>query len=149
MSQRDVPGATRGVVPLLSDHGVKAFSIGVNTASLPPALPRAFLWVDNATDTELMTTVHPRGYGGIGVKDCIQVAGLDHILCPDYKGDNSGPWARKDIESHWAQLAKEFPGAKIIPSSFDTFFEQLAYHKYEPSPTLDPKLNPSPPLRDA
>jgi len=126
MTQRDVPGATRGVVPLLAGNGVEGFSIGVNTASLPPALPRAFLWVDNATKTDLMTTVHPHGYGGIGKIDCIDLDGLDHILCPDYKGDNSGPWGRADIEQHWAQLRKEFPdAARIIPSSYDAFFIEL------------------------
>lgn len=51
--------------------------------------------------------------------------GLDHALCPDYNGDNAGPWSRSDIENHWQQLMKEFPGAKIMASSYDTFLGEL------------------------
>ena len=141
MTQRDVPAATRAIVPLLvqngareprleawrssspavvypwwlSRQGIVGFSSGVNTASLPPHVPRVFLWRDNATSSEVITTVHPFGYGGITVEDCIVLpcmcpwcwawgwsrmplaspaycfrgADLDEALCPDYKGDNA------------------------------------------------------------
>jgi hypothetical protein len=95
MTQRDVPAATRGMLSLLKANGepypllacdlnplltantlppplgVIGFSSGVNTASLPPHVPRAFLWRDEATNSDIMTTVHPFGYGGIGVADCV------------------------------------------------------------------------------
>lgn len=37
MSQRDVPGTTRAVIPLLVSHGVRGLTIGCNGGSAPPA----------------------------------------------------------------------------------------------------------------
>lgn len=44
MSQRDVPGMTRGMIPILAQNGVKAVSVGVNGASAPPGVPSIFIW---------------------------------------------------------------------------------------------------------
>ena len=155
MTQRDVPGATRGIVPILSQHGVTAFSIGVNTASLPPALPRVFVWTDDASGSELITMLHPHGYGGVGKVDCIEAEGFDHVLCPDYKGDNEGPWSRAEIETHWSSIAAEFPGAKIIPSSYDNYVKELSKIKSS-LPTFEGEMAdtwiygvPSDPLKNA
>eukprot|EP00043_Microstomoeca_roanoka_P020970 m.254644 g.254644 ORF g.254644 m.254644 type:complete len:721 (-) comp18355_c0_seq1:279-2441(-) len=125
LTQRDVPGATRGMIPLLVQAGIKGYSEGVNTASLPPAVPRVFVWRDEPSGTEILASVHPFGYGGISVSDCIIVDGFDHVLCPDYNGDNAGPWDMLQIVEHWQQLQTEFPDADIIPSSFDTYFGLL------------------------
>jgi hypothetical protein len=75
MTQRDVPGATRGIVPLLEANGVRAYAGGVNTASLPPDVPRAFVWRDMPSGKEILAMVHPHGYGGIDVSDCVVVDG--------------------------------------------------------------------------
>lgn len=40
LSQRDVPGITRAVIPLLANAGVTAISIGANDGSTPPDLPK-------------------------------------------------------------------------------------------------------------
>lgn len=44
LSQRDVPGMTRSVIPTLAANGVRAITVGVNGASTPPSVPRAFMW---------------------------------------------------------------------------------------------------------
>eukprot|EP00045_Choanoeca_perplexa_P014370 m.168729 g.168729 ORF g.168729 m.168729 type:complete len:726 (-) comp16655_c1_seq1:414-2591(-) len=125
MTQRDVPAATRGMLALLKANGVIGFSSGVNTASLPPDVPRAFVWRDEATNSDILTTVHPFGYGGIGVQDCIVLDYLDHALCPDYNGDNAGPYDTTKIAQDWATLMQEFPNAQVRPSTFDAFFSEL------------------------
>jgi hypothetical protein len=38
LSQRDVPGTTRSVIPRLRANGVQAISFGVNGFSSPPAV---------------------------------------------------------------------------------------------------------------
>lgn len=48
MSQRDVPGMTRSVIPLLLQQGVLAISEGVNSYSAPPVVPTIFNWSDAA-----------------------------------------------------------------------------------------------------
>lgn len=55
MSQRDVPGMTRGVLPVLRQAGVRAISVGSNGGSTPPDVPRVFMWRDNVTDTDMLT----------------------------------------------------------------------------------------------
>jgi hypothetical protein len=125
MSQRDVPGATRSMIPLLVAKGVIGYTGGVNGASLPPALPKAFVWRDPVSDTSILATLHPFGYGGITYSDCVVLDGLSHALCMDYNGDNAGPWNRTQIEQHWSQLRSEFPGANIIPSTYDRFFREM------------------------
>jgi hypothetical protein len=47
-------GMTRGVVPLLVSHNVQAISVGVNAYSCPPAVPRAFVWKDNQTGSDII-----------------------------------------------------------------------------------------------
>ena len=53
LSQRDVPGMTRSVVPLLVKRGVRGITVGVNDGSAPPAVPKIFLWRDKATSTDV------------------------------------------------------------------------------------------------
>ena len=47
-------GLTRGLVPLLANAGVTAISIGANDGSTPPDVPKAFEWVDEASNTSLI-----------------------------------------------------------------------------------------------
>lgn len=39
LSQRDVPGMTRSVIPILKAYGVDAISVGANDGSTPPNVP--------------------------------------------------------------------------------------------------------------
>jgi hypothetical protein len=61
MSQRDVPGLTRGAVLHLADLGIGMISIGVNAATSPPSLPRGrpFLWRDVDSGKEVLMVLHP------------------------------------------------------------------------------------------
>ncbi len=42
MSQRDVPGMTRAVIPLLTALGVKAVSVGANSFSASAEVPAIY-----------------------------------------------------------------------------------------------------------
>jgi hypothetical protein len=104
LSQRDVPGLTRGVVPLLAKHGVTALSIGVNGGCAPPAVPRIFRWKDNASATSVYGLVHAGGYGGIGLSDCATAPGFDGALAFAWRLDNSGPQSLAEVQAIYAQL---------------------------------------------
>eukprot|EP00049_Salpingoeca_infusionum_P003197 m.64385 g.64385 ORF g.64385 m.64385 type:complete len:732 (+) comp12011_c0_seq2:41-2236(+) len=129
MTQRDVPGATRSIIPHLVKNGIKAYSGGVNRASLPPDFPRVFRWQESATNQTIFGMLHPFGYGGILTKDCVVIDGFDHILCPDYAGDNQGPKSITEILGDWDTIMNEFPGATVIPSTFDTYVAELESFK--------------------
>ena len=44
---------TRGVVPILAKLPGAAVSVGVNPFSSPPDVPKAFVWRDEASDSEV------------------------------------------------------------------------------------------------
>jgi len=57
MSQRDVPGMTRSVVPLLRKLNVSGITVGVNGGVCPPQVPMLFRWRDK--DDEVVASWHP------------------------------------------------------------------------------------------
>ena len=90
LSQRDVPGMSKSVLPLLLNSNVSAVAVGVNTASTPPNVPRAFRW-QNGPST-VLAFWHPKGYGGEDIVDAIRVPGFSQVLLPAWRGDNAGPY---------------------------------------------------------
>ena len=79
LSQRDVPGLTRGVIKPLQENGVIGISIGANDFSPPPVVPSTvdcyskglktvrspFVWADTQNNRSIIVDIHPGGYGGI------------------------------------------------------------------------------------
>src|SRR6185312_5086087 len=66
----DVPGHTRGIVPLLAQAGIAFLHIGVNAASTPPDVPPVFVWRD-PSGADVMVMYHKGSYG-----DTMVVPGL-------------------------------------------------------------------------
>eukprot|EP01050_Picozoa_sp_SAG11_P004239 SAG11_NODE_265_length_11509_cov_26.341455_4_plen_146_part_00 len=77
LSQRDVPGLTRGVIPLLHGRGVRALSVGANTFSASAAVPRIYRWADPVSGLSLIALQHPGGYGD---GSTVSVKGSAHAL---------------------------------------------------------------------
>lgn len=127
LSQRDVPGTTRSALPLLAAAGVRALSVGVNGASTPPDVPRAFVWSDAAASRVALPALwHPYGYGDKGFEDAVVLPGSGHALIMDWRGDNAGPPASvAEVVSDWAAIGKAFPGAAVVASTFDDFLPFL------------------------
>ena len=106
-SQRDVPGTTRSALPLLYSAGVRAISVGVNGASTPPDVPRAFMWSDSASRVALPSLWHPYGYGDKGFEDAVVLPGSSHALIMNWRGDNAGPpGSVQEVVNDWAQISK-------------------------------------------
>jgi hypothetical protein len=140
-------------------NNVTVFSNGVNGASTPPFVPRAFMWKDTTSGQSLPTLIHPYGYGDIQLEDAVIVPGLSHALVFAWRGDNQGkfnilvcrfntfcylltlsispfisyssftligpPNNVAEIASDYATVQKNFPGAKVIFSTFDDFTQYL------------------------
>lgn len=90
LSQRDVPGVPRSVIPLLKKFGVELITVGVNGASMYPRVPRVFRWQDPVSGDEALTMWHPRGYGGYSVGEAAVIPGFGEALVTDWIGDNAG-----------------------------------------------------------
>lgn len=126
MSQRDVPGTTRSLIPLLLSEGVVALSVGVNGASAAPDVPCGpFRWQDPNSGSDILAWWHPGGYGGIDPKSIVTAPGLQSALAMSWNGDNAGPFNATEIEGQWKTLAAQFPNARIIASTFDAFTAEL------------------------
>eukprot|EP01087_Luapelamoeba_hula_P000994 TRINITY_DN10754_c0_g1_i1.p1 TRINITY_DN10754_c0_g1~~TRINITY_DN10754_c0_g1_i1.p1 ORF type:complete len:714 (-),score=88.74 TRINITY_DN10754_c0_g1_i1:50-2191(-) len=130
MSQRDVPGMTRAVIPLLHKEGIAAITVGVNGASSPPAVDKLFTWQDPASQTEVYAMWHPGGYGGIDISDCVLLG--DQALAMAFNTDNAGPHTVPEAMKLFAQLKREFPNAVVNGSTWDAFVEKVV----EMRPTL-------------
>ena len=134
MSQRDVPGTTRGIIPLLNKMGVRAITVGVNRASMPPAVPQAFCWVDPASGSDLVAMWHPGGYGGPHpdtLANMVVVPGMSHALAFAIRGDNSGPPSFLEVLENYASIHKLFPNAEVVASTYDAFVVELEKFKLE------------------
>jgi len=141
LSQRDVPGLTRAALPLLAAAGVAALSVGVNTASCPPSVPRAFVWRDAATGVALPALWHPRGYGGLHAEDAVVLPGLPDALVFAWRGDNRGPPdSVEEVLGDFKAARALFPGADAAASTFDNFTALLTPTVLNALPTIDREI---------
>ena len=115
----DVPGHTRGIVPLLAEAGVEFLHIGVNAASTPPDVPPVFVWRDPASGAEIVV-MYQGNYG-----DVMVVPGLADALAFAHTDDNVGPQSADQLEDVYRTLAARFPDARIQASTMDAFAERL------------------------
>ena len=132
MSQRDVPGMTSNIIPVMVKAGVKAVTVGVNSASMPPAVPSVFQWEHNATNTRVLAMWHPGGYGGtkgISLDSMVIVPGMSQALAFAIRNDNSGPPSILEVFKNYASLKELFPKATIIASGYDPFVLELMQHQ--------------------
>lgn len=128
MSQRDVPGTTKAIIPTLVANGVRAVTVGVNGGSMPPAVPSAFVWHHSLTNQSVLGMWHPGGYGNVLDQEnsIVVVPGFSHALVYGFRGDNSGPPNVTEVLKDYKTMRELFPNAKqIIPSDFDSFVQEL------------------------
>lgn len=114
----DVPGHTRGIVPLLAQAGVKFLHIGVNPASTVPGVPPLFRWQD-PSGAEIVV-MYESGYG-----TAFTIAGLEDSLAFGHTGDNLGPQSPVQVLDVYHEVRKQFPGAQVFASTLDAFAAKL------------------------
>ena len=114
----DVPGHTRGIIPLLAEAGVTFLHIGVNPGSTVPNVPRLFRWQDE-NGAEVMV-MYESGYGSAFVID-----GLDDSLAFGHTSDNLGPQTQSQVLDVYREKRAQFPGASVFASTLDQFAEKL------------------------
>eukprot|EP00040_Diaphanoeca_grandis_P011615 m.59614 g.59614 ORF g.59614 m.59614 type:complete len:816 (-) comp22730_c0_seq1:20-2467(-) len=135
MSQRDVPGLTRAVLPLLNKHGIKAISVGENFAPRAIAVlkedefkkwpTKIFNWIDPQTGASAVTMLHPHGYGDIHNCDCLYVEASKTALCFGWNQDNMGPHDYYTAKTLLQKVQIEFPNAVVKTSNgFDDFVRE-------------------------
>ena len=114
----DVPGHTRGIIPLLAESGVKFLHIGVNPGSTIPEVPKLFRWQDES-GAEIIV-MYESGYGSAFVID-----GLEDSLAFGHTGDNLGPQSPDEVLDVYREKRALFPDANIFASTLNQFAEKL------------------------
>lgn len=114
----DVPGHTRGIVPLLSGAGVRLLQIGVNLASAVPDVPPVFRW--HAADGSEIIVIYQGEYGSVFTMD-----GLAEGLAFAHSNDNIGPQNFEQVQQTFTLLRAQFPGCQVVASTLDDFTRAL------------------------
>lgn len=115
----DVPGHTRGIVPVLADKGIKMLHIGVNGCSTVPEVPVFFRWLDEASGKEVIM-FYDSQYGGGNVLPDGRTA---VEIC--FTGDNEGPHTIDAVKKIYAGLHGKYPNAEIVAGSLNDVAETL------------------------
>lgn len=114
----DVPGHTRGIVPLLAEAGVRLLHIGVNPVCRVPAVPPLFRW--RCAGAEVLV-VYDTDYG-----KAARVPGDGDVLAFGFTGDNHGPPPSERVAENYRELRARFPGLRVAATSLDAFARALA-----------------------
>ena len=110
----DVPGHTRGLVPLMAQAGIRFLHIGVNPASTPPDVPPIFRW--RAPDGAEIVVVYQNDYGSTFFPD-----GANEGIGFAHTNDNAGPQSiAQSVEAH-RLISLQNPGANIAASTLTDF----------------------------
>ncbi len=116
----DVPGHTRGLVPLLAEAKVSFLHLGVNPAWPVPDVPSVFRW-RSPDGAEVVVAYQAGGYGGeVAVPDCPEVLAFLH------SGDNLGPPSADEVVAAHAALSARYPEAQVVGSTLDGFARALS-----------------------
>lgn len=122
----DVPGHTRGIVPLLAEAGIRFLHIGRNQASRAPKIPETFRW--RHTDGSEIVVVYHHDYGYTSV-----VEGMDAAISFEHGRDNHPPQSADAVRAALAARRRKFPNARVQASRMDTYARKLwAYREHLP-----------------
>lgn len=113
----DVPGHTKGLVPILAHHGVKLLHIGVNGFSALAKVPGCFLWKCGG---EEIIVVYSGDYGGAYKSEFI-----DEVLYFDHTLDNHGAPSPEKVMGKLDKIRNEYPGYEVCAGTLDEYAEIL------------------------
>lgn len=115
----DVPGHTRGLVPILAKNGVRFLHIGVNSASMPPDVPPLFVW--RAPDGSEVVVMYQQSYG-----NQMALPGTSSVMAINFTGDNHGPHKPEQIARIYSDLRRQYPNAEVQATNFNVIAEEVA-----------------------
>ncbi len=105
----DVPGHTKGMIPLMAEAGLQFLHIGINPATPLPPVPPLFRW---HCEGQEITVMYQGDYG--------QVAEFEDFgLYFAHTGDNLGPQSKEQIISVYDSVKEKFPGCPVLPGTMD------------------------------
>ncbi|TAX56580.1 DUF5054 domain-containing protein [Rhizobium leguminosarum] len=131
----DVPGHTLGMVPLLSEAGIRFLHLGVNTASPPPDVPDIFRW--RAPGGEEVVVMYQRSYGETCFPD-----GFEDGLSFAHTNDNMGPQSVPQTAEAYRELRAREPDPVIRAATLEDY-GAILWSKRERFPVVELELGDS------
>lgn len=131
----DVPGHTRGIVPLLAEAGVRFLHLGVNTASPVPDVPEVFRW--QGPEGAEIVVMYQGSYGGTAFP-----AGLADGLSFAHTSDNIGPQSVPQTAEVLRELRHAHPDAVIRAATLDDY-AGLLWARRDDFPAFDREIGDS------
>ncbi|MGO7959274.1 DUF5054 domain-containing protein [Rhizobium leguminosarum] len=131
----DVPGHTLGMVPLLSEAGIRFLHLGVNTASPPPDVPDIFRW--RAPGGEEVVVMYQRSYGETCFPD-----GFEDGLSFAHTNDNMGPQSVPQTAEAYRELRAREPDAVIRAATLEDY-GAILWSERERFPVVELELGDS------
>lgn len=113
----DVPGHTKGLVPILAKHGIKLLHIGVNGASALVDVPFCFVWKNGGDE---IVVIYSGDYGGAFKCDLV-----DEVLYFDHTLDNHGAPSPQKVIDKINEIQAEYPDYEITAGTIDDFAEVI------------------------
>lgn len=115
----DVPGHTRGIVPILQRNDISLLHIGVNPASMPPDVPSVFVW--QTPDDSRIAVMYQKEYGGI-----MQIPYTSEAVALMFTGDNHGPQTVEQVMDAYKHIQEQFPEAEVVASDLNAVAQTVA-----------------------
>ncbi len=115
----DVPGHSRGVVPVLAKNGIKLLHIGVNPASRPPDVPPLCVW--QAPDKSEVMLMYQKEYGSQ-----MRIPGTQTVVAICFTNDNHGPHKKEAVAKIYGDLHKQYPNALVEASSLNHIAAEIS-----------------------
>lgn len=130
----DVPGHTRGVVPLLAAAGVSFLQVGVNHMSATPDVPEVCRWRDAESGSEIVLAL------GRGYANNLQLPGSPDRLEFRFVGDNMEVPSMADILAWHAEVQAAYPQAEVNWATLSDFARTLTPEQVAALPVVEGEL---------
>lgn len=108
----DVPGHTRGIIPLLKKAGIEFLHLGVNPASAVPSVPEIFRW--EAETGERITVMYNLYYGTYA-----KLGSSDTAIFFAHTNDNLGGQSPEEVKEIFRELKEKYPEAEIVAADLN------------------------------
>lgn len=124
----DVPGHTKGMIPLLRSVGIEFLHIGVNEATPLPPVPPVFKWQCGEDE---ITVMYNHGYGDVMEFE-------DFVIYFAHTKDNCGPQSSDEIIEIYNSVKEKYPNCKVRAATLNDV--ALKVRQLENLPVLDKEI---------
>ncbi|MBQ7120200.1 MAG: DUF5054 domain-containing protein [Oscillospiraceae bacterium] len=111
----DVPGHTRGMIPLMKKAGVEFLHIGVNPATPNPDVPAVFRW---RCGKDEIIVAYEDSYGEYSDYG-------DFAVYFAHTNDNIGPQSEQDVLNVYKTLSEKYPDCTVHAATLNDVAERI------------------------